>query len=163
MALLICDTSALIALHQVGLLYILPALSPTVVLPAAVAQELAAGQSEGYDAPDIAGLKWLTIRTPATRPALPDARFLGVGESEVLWLALETPGGVAVLDEVPARRVAGQLGIAFTGTLGLLVDAKNHGMIPAVGPVLLELDRHDFHMSPGIRETILKAAGETPR
>ena len=39
----------------------------------------------------------------------------------------------------------------------------DHGMIPAVGPVLLELDRHDFHMSPRIRETILKAAGETPR
>jgi predicted nucleic acid-binding protein len=37
---LICDTSALIALHQVGLLHILPGLSPTIVVPAAVAQEL---------------------------------------------------------------------------------------------------------------------------
>jgi predicted nucleic acid-binding protein len=159
---LICDTSALIALHQVGLLHILPALGPTVAMPAAVAQELATGRSEGHDAPDVASLKWLSIRTPAARPALPDAKLLGVGESEVLWVALETPGGVAVLDEVPARRVAGQLGIAFTGTLGLLVDAKNRGMIPAVAPLLLELDRHDFHMSPRIRETILKAAGETP-
>jgi hypothetical protein len=35
-------------------------------------------------------------------------------------------------------------------------------MILAVAPELLELDRHDFHMSPRIRETILKAAGETP-
>jgi len=35
-------------------------------------------------------------------------------------------------------------------------------MIPAVAPLLLELDRHEFHMSPRIRETILKAAGETP-
>jgi uncharacterized protein len=159
---LICDTSALIALHQVGLLHILPALSPTVVMPAAVAQELATGRSEGHDAPDVAGLNWLSIRTPAARPALPDAKLLGVGESDVLWVALETPGGVAVLDEIPARRVAGQLGIAFTGTLGLLVDAKNRGMIPAVAPLLLELDRHEFHMSPRIRETILKAAGETP-
>jgi len=159
---LICDTSALIALHQVGLLHILPALSPTVVMPAAVAQELATGRSEGHDAPDVAGVKWLRIRTPAARPALPDAKLLGVGESDALWVALETPGSVAVLDEVPARRVARELGIAFTGTLGLLVDAKNRGMIPAVAPVLLELDRHDFHMSPRIRETILKAAGETP-
>jgi predicted nucleic acid-binding protein len=162
LAVLICDTSALIALHQVGLLYILPELSPTVVLPAAVAQELAAGQSQGYDVPDIAGLNWLRIRTPTTRPSLLDAKLLGVGESDVLWVALETPGGVAVLDEVPARRVAGQLGIPFTGTLGLLVDAKNLGLFPAVGPLLIELDRHDFHMSPRIRETILKAAGETP-
>jgi len=77
---LICDTSALIALHQVGLLHILPALSPTVVMPAAVAQELATGRSEGHDAPDVAGLNWLSIRTPAARPALPDAKLLGVGE-----------------------------------------------------------------------------------
>jgi predicted nucleic acid-binding protein len=159
---LICDTSVLIALHQVGLLHILPALSPTVVAPAAVAQELATGRSEGHDVPDIAGLNWLSIRTPAARPALPDASRLGDGESDVLWVALETSGGVAVLDELAARRVAGQLGIAFTGTLGLLVDAKNRGLIPAITPVLLELDHHDFHMSPRIRETILKAAGETP-
>jgi predicted nucleic acid-binding protein len=46
---------------------------------------------------------------------LPDAKLLGDGESEVIWVTLEIPGGVAVLDEVPARRVAGQLGIAFTG------------------------------------------------
>ncbi len=160
MAELICDTSALIALHQVGLLHILPALSQIVVIPAAVAQELATGRAEGHDAPDVAGLQWLSIRTPAARPALPDANRLGVGESDVLWVTLETRGGVAVLDEVPARRVAGQLGIAFTGTLGLLIDAKKSGMIPAVAPVLLKLDRHDFHMSPRIRETILKAAGE---
>jgi hypothetical protein len=35
-------------------------------------------------------------------------------------------------------------------------------MIPAVTPVLLDLDRHNFRMSPRIREAIVKAAGETP-
>ncbi|MGO9465472.1 MAG: hypothetical protein ACLQVF_15115 [Isosphaeraceae bacterium] len=82
MAELICDTSALIALHQVGLLHILPALSATVVIPAAVAQELVTGRSAGRDAPDVAGFTWTSIRTPAGRPALPDAALLGVGESE---------------------------------------------------------------------------------
>jgi predicted nucleic acid-binding protein len=93
---------------------------------------------------------------------LPDAKLLGDGESEVLWVALEIPGSVAVLDEAPARRVAGMLGVAFTGTLGLLLDAKNRGIIAALAPVLLDLDRHNFHMSPHLRETILKAAGESP-
>jgi predicted nucleic acid-binding protein len=159
---LICDTSALIALHQVGLLHILPALSPIVLVPAALAQELATGRSQGHDVPDVAALTWLSTRTPAARPALPDASRLGDGESEVLWVALETPGAVVVLDEIPARRTAKQLGIAFTGTLGLLLDAKNRGLIPAVAPVLSELDRHHFHMAPPIREMILKAAGESP-
>jgi predicted nucleic acid-binding protein len=46
--------------------------------------------------------------------------------------------------------------------LGLLVDAKQRRLIPAVAPLLDELDRHKFHMSPRIRATILKAACESP-
>ena len=159
---LICDTSALIALHQVGLLHILPALSSTVIVPAAVAQELAAGRAEGYDLLDVVAYDWMSIRSPTACPALPARKQPGPGESNVLWLALEMPGSVAVLDDGPARRVAGQLGIAFTGMLGLLLDAKKRGLIAAVAPVLDELDGHDFNMSPRIRESILRAAGETP-
>ena len=158
---LICDTSALIALHQVGLLHILPALSSTVIVPAAVAQELAAGRSEGYDILDVAAYDWMHIRSPAACPALPSRQQLGPGEPHVLWVALETPNTVAVLDDGPARRVAVQLGIAFTGTLGLLLDAKKRGLIAAVAPVLDDLDRYDFNMSPRIRESVLKAANET--
>ena len=44
----------------------------------------------------------------------------------------------------------------------MLVDAKKRGLIPAVAPLLDELESHNFHMSPSIRDTILKAAGETP-
>ena len=75
---------------------------------------------------------------------------------------METATSVAVLDDRDARRVARQLGIPLTGTLGLLVDAKQRGLIPAVAPLLDELERHNFHMSSRIRETILNAAGETP-
>lgn len=158
---LICDTSALIALHQVSLLHILPALSSTVIVSAAVAQELAAGRSESDDLLDVADYDWMTIRSPTACLALPSRQQLGPGESHVLWLAFEIPGSVAILDDGPARRVAAQLGIAFTGTLGLLLDAKKRGLIAAVAPVLDELDRHAFNMSPRIRESILKAASET--
>jgi len=159
---LICDTSALIALQQVGLLHILQSLSPSVIVPAAVEQELAMGRASGHTMLDVASVNWLTVRAPISRPALPNAKLLGPGESDVLWIALETPASVAVLDEAPARSVANQLGIAFTGTLGLLLDAKHAGQIPAIKPVLDELQRHGFHMSPQIRDTILRTAGESP-
>lgn len=160
MADLVCDTSVLIALHQAELLDILPALSTTVIVPPAVKAELAKGRAQGYDAPDVAAIGWVAVRTPAARPALPDSNSLHLGESEVLWLALESPGSVAVLDELPARRVARQLGIRLTGTLGLLVDAKHHGLIPAVVPVLDALEHHSFHISPRLRALVAKAAGE---
>lgn len=80
----------------------------------------------------------------------------------MLWLAMETANSVAVLDDRVARRVARQLGIPLTGTLGLLVDAKQRALISTVAPFLNELDCHNFHMSPRIRNAILKAASELP-
>ncbi len=159
---LVCDTSALVSLHQIGQLDLLPALAATVLVPSAVERELAAGRSAGCSVPDIAALAWIVICAPTRRPVLPDARYLGEGESEVLWVTLETPGAVAVLDEGPARRASAQLGIPFTGTLGLLLDAKQRGLTPAVAPLLNELHRHGFRMSGRVREAVLKSAGETP-
>ncbi len=160
---LICNTSVIQSLHQLGLLDILPALGSSVCLPGVVCTELAAGRTLGADAPDPATLGWATTRSPHATPALPHSSSLGAGERDVLWLAMETAGSVAVLDDRDARRVARQLGIPLTGTLGLLVDAKQCGLIPAVTPLLDELERYNFHMSMCIRETILKAAGENPQ
>ena len=60
-----------------------------------------------------------------------DMLAVEAGESDVLWVALETADGVAVLDEIPARRVARQLGIPLAGTLGLLVDLEQR--LAAIG------------------------------
>lgn len=159
---LICNTSVMQFLHQLGLLNILPAVASSVCVPGAVCTELAAGRALGADVPDPATLGWATTRSPQATPALPHSTSLGAGERDVLWLAMETATSVAVLDDRDARRVARQLGIRLTGTLGLLVDAKQRRLIVAVAPVLNELERNNFHMSPRIRETILKAVGEIP-
>lgn len=159
---LICDTSALLALHQIGHLNILQSLTTKVIVPSAVQQELEAGRLLGYDAPDVTSLNWMTVRSPAAQLTLSHASQLGTGELEVLRVAHETPGSVAVLDDQPARAVAARLGIAYSGTLGLLVDAKRRGLVPAVAPLLQELERHNFHMSPSLRHAILQAAGEAP-
>ena len=160
MAELICDTSVLTALHEVNLLRILPALGSRVIVPAAVEQELCQGRKAGYDLPDVSSVDWMLVCLPKMVPELPNAAQLGFGESSVLWLALETPSRVAILDDGVARAVASLLRIPFTGTLGLLVDVKRHGLIAAVAPVLDELARHAFNMSQRVREQVLNAAGE---
>jgi predicted nucleic acid-binding protein len=66
------------------------------------------------------------------------------------------------LDELPAPGVASQLGIAFTGTLGVLLMPGVRDTFPPSSPVLDELQRHDFHTSPQISDTILKTADEMP-
>jgi predicted nucleic acid-binding protein len=148
------------ALSQVNRLHLLPALFSTILVPTAVDEELATGRSCGHDVPVISSIRWITVRSPVARPALPDAHLLGRGESEVLWLALEVKDCLALIDESPARRVASQLGIAFTGTLGLLLDAKHLGLVGTVATILDELERHDFRMSARLRQLVLKRAGE---
>jgi len=157
---LICDTSVLTALHEVNLLRILPALGSRIIVPAAVEQELRQGRKAGYDLPEVSSFDWMLVCKPKMVPELPNAARLGFGESGVLWLALEKPGSVAILDDGVARAVASLLRVPFTGTLGLLVDAKRQGLIAAVAPVLDELARHAFNMSQKVREQILDAVGE---
>jgi predicted nucleic acid-binding protein len=86
---------------------------------------------------------------------------LGAGEREVLALALETSDSVCVLDDALARQIAGALQLRVTGTLGVLIDAKRSGFIPAVRPLLDELHSLGFRLAPHTRAAVLKIAGES--
>ena len=156
----ICNTSPLQYLHQLGRLGILPALTGHGLIPPAVADELSKGAAAGWDVPDVGGLPWIRIRVPASTPALPLASGLGRGEAGVLALALESTNPLVILDDAVARRAAVLLGLPLTGTLGLLVDAKKKGLIPAVSPALDELNRLRFRVSPATRLAVLKLSGE---
>jgi predicted nucleic acid-binding protein len=70
------------------------------------------------------------------------------------------PDTVIVLDDALARRIAEALGLRFTGTLGLLLDAKRTGLIHAVRPVLDQLQSLRFRVSSHTRAAVLKLAGE---
>lgn len=157
---IIRNTSPIQYLHQLGLLHILPALARPVTVPPAVLEEINVGRKTGLNVPDLAALDWITTRLPVSFAALPLATDLGPGEAEVLALALETRDAIAVLDDAVARQVAESLRLPLTGTLGLLLDAKRHGLIPAVGPLLEQLNALGFRLASHTRATVLKLAGE---
>jgi predicted nucleic acid-binding protein len=156
----ICNTSPLQYLHQLGRLNLLPALTGGVVVPAAVARELEAGLAIGCDVPDLRGVPWVSVRQPAGAGVLPLAADLGAGEASVLALALAAQDAVVILDDAVGRRAAELLGIRLTGTLGLLLDAKNKRLVPAVLPLLDELTRLGFRVSAVTRSAVLKLARE---
>jgi len=156
----ISDTSPLQYLHQLGLLHLLPALAGRIVVPASVERELLTGRELGVNLPDLRILDWVEIRHPTSRPALPLINDLGPGETETLMLALESTNAVALLDDALARRVAEILKVQFTGTLGLLLDAKKAELVTSVRPLLDQLQVLRFRLSPQARSTILRLAGE---
>jgi predicted nucleic acid-binding protein len=156
----ICNTSPLQYLHQLGQLESLHTLAGKILVPLAVADELAAGQACGVDVPDLTAHPWITIRQPLGGVALRLVTDLGPGETAVLALALEIKGAVTVLDDGLARRVGQTLGTPLTGTLGILLDAKRAGLITAVEPLLDKLQALRFRLSASTRAAVLKLAGE---
>lgn len=161
----ISNTSPLQYLHQLGLLDLLPRLVGRVTVPGAVVAELEAGRALGYDLPDVTSLGWVVVRAPAAssraKVLSPD---LGPGEADVLRLALESPAGDAlvILDDMSAREAARGFGLKFTGTLGVLLEAKRAGLLPEVRPHLDRLDALGFRVARETRLAVLRRAGEEP-
>lgn len=82
------------------------------------------------------------------------------GESSAIALALETPDSTIILDDNKARRIANQLGLNYTGTIGVIVKAKLQGIIPSIKPVIAKIKETDFRLSAEIELQALKQAGE---
>lgn len=82
----------------------------------------------------------MTIRRAQDWALLPLVTELGAGEREALVIAVENPDSLVLLDDALARRYARILSISFTGTLGVLLKAKQAGYLSAVKPILDQLD-----------------------
>jgi len=82
------------------------------------------------------------------------------GESSAIALALETPDSTIILDDYKARKIAAQLGINYTGTIGVIIKAKLNGVIPSIKPILEKIKKTNFHLTVEIEMKALKEAKE---
>jgi predicted nucleic acid-binding protein len=151
----VADASPLIALEQIGHVSLLQALFKALVVPPAVAREIA---------PSVPRQSWIVERQP-TQPLAPQVlrARLGGGESEAISLALEQRAERVLVDEKAARHLAQALGLNVIGTLGVLVAAKRKGMIPTVRPLVEALLEKNFWISPQLVERALSDIGEDAR
>jgi uncharacterized protein len=102
----LCNTSPLFYLHQLGRIDLLPALYGQIIVPGAVAFELREGGRLGHAVPDVETLPWLQIQQVEHAALLRLATDLDAGEREVLALAAERPDCLLLLDDGQARRAA---------------------------------------------------------
>ncbi|MFL6233097.1 MAG: DUF3368 domain-containing protein [Thermoanaerobaculia bacterium] len=156
----IVDTSPLQYLHQLGLLDLLPDFYGEILIPESVVREIAAGHALGVALPELKTFPWIKVRKVAGLAVLPLVSDLGAGEREVLALALEADDPLVVLDDALARRVARRLDLTLTGTLGLLLKAKQAGRIARLQSLLDRLETLQFRLDPETRLSVLRLAGE---
>ena len=104
---------------------------------------------------------WLNARAPGvTPPGLLRPR-LGSGELEALALAVELKADWIILDDLPARHSAEAAGLNVIGALGVLLTAKQAGLLQSVRPELDALVRTSFCLSPLLYDKLLREAGES--
>lgn len=156
----ILNTSPLLYLYQVNQLELLPKLYSTLATTAAVQKELEAGKERGVDVPDVQNLSWLTIKNVSIPLAIHNTIDLGRGEAEVIALGLETENSLLVLDDQLGRRIAKLYQLTYTGTLGILIKAKQAGHLSAILPVIAGLEQRGMWLTQPVIQMALKLAQE---
>lgn len=159
----IFNASPVILLGKIHQLHLIKALSPKFRIPRAVVEEIGVGCS------DDPAVKWL--KEPSIADHIVDALAappflvqwdLGAGESAVLSLALAEIGAVAVLDDLAARKFALTFQIPLLGTLGLLIRAKNAGLIDQLALHIQSLESAGANLSHTVIARALLLANEAP-
>jgi hypothetical protein len=134
----ITDSGPLIALAGVQCLDLLPQLYRRVAAPRAVIEEIMVGAHLSPRHSFLHQTSWLEqLEAPVPLDAL--VIVLGRGEAEAIVLARQPPRALLLLDDRQARRAAEALGLAATGSAGVLVRAKREGLIAAVRPFLVSM------------------------
>ncbi len=147
---IISDTSCFIILSSIDELSLLQKLYGTIITTQDIAMEY------GEKLPD-----WVEIVTLKDKQKQQLLEMqLDKGESSAIALGLETENSTLILDDLKARKIALQLNLSYTGTLGIIIKAKQKGIIDAVKPIIEEIKRTNFRISPELELQALKEALE---
>lgn len=143
----IADSSSLMALDNIGEIEILEKLYSKVSVTPEVEREF------GLPLPE-----WIEVRS-ASAPSLrrPEITGLDPGEASSIALALESADSLLIIDEKKGRRVAEQLNIEIIGTVGILIKAKNAGLISSPETLLSRLESVEFRLNDVLKSLLLES------
>ena len=148
----ISNNSPLVYLWHLDLLSLLRDLYTEVWIPREVEKK------SRRDALDNA--PWIkVIDVPDPESVLADDR-LDSGEAAVLALAKEHEACLVIIDEKKARQVASKMGLLFKGTVGILLEGKENGLIDAIKPLLILLQEKRMYLDESLIAYALREAGE---
>jgi predicted nucleic acid-binding protein len=143
----VADTSPLNYLLLIAQENLLPELFGRVVIPQAVLNEL-----QGEDAPPQVRQwssnlpAWIEVKKTSLTTANTALDILDAGEREAILLAQELSADLLLVDDKQARQAAINLGIAVTGTLGILDRAAREDLID-LKTVIDKPQKTSFHIA----------------
>lgn len=155
------NVSPLIVLAQGGCLDLLRIAGERILVPVVVEQEVLRPGITDAAVQALRSRTWLEIVEVGPVPASVGHYRLDPGEEAVLTWAATHPGAAAIMDDRRGRLAARSLGIPVIGTLGIILEAKRAGVIPAARPVAGHLlGATDWYLSRHILARVLARVGE---
>jgi predicted nucleic acid-binding protein len=82
------------------------------------------------------------------------------GEVEVMILAQEVNADLVIIDDANAKKHAKYLKLPVTGTLGVLIKAKQNGYVDKLKPMLQMMIENGIYISQDLVKLCLKQVGE---
>jgi len=139
------NTTQLIALAGVRQLDLLPALFSEIHVVETVIDECAAGGPIAV--PNLRNLDW--VRVVKVLPANLPGVLLELDRGERV-----------IIDERIGRNIAELIGLAVVGTLGILLKAKEQGLITSFGETVARMRANGIHYHPVLVSKLTALAGE---
>ena len=155
----VSNTTPLLSLIKISKLNLLKELYTQVIIPEAVFEEMEQGKHKKYYT-DIKKAEWIKIQPVKDKNASKYFIDLDKGEAEVIMLAEEIQADLVIIDELIGRDYARYLKLKITGTLGILLKAKEKGLIKEIKPLLLDMKDKGIWLSDSLIKSVLEIANE---
>lgn len=155
---IICDASPLITLATCNALPLLDSLFGHVYVSKQVFEEITkTGKPFSQELAEYLDNNFIQIPILAEFADLP----LDVGELSAFSLYKKLDADYLLIDEKLGRKFAKSLGFTVTGSLGILLLAKQKGLIPVIRPYVDKLTQSPIYLSQQLIDTTLMLANES--
>ena len=157
---IISDTSPLVCLLHLNKINLLQDLFINVIIPTAVFNELI--KAKIINETFLQFNPFIQIKSPVNKNEVEELRYvLDAGESEAIILSKELNADLLLIDEDRGRKFAIKYGIAIKGILGVLLQAKEKGLIFEIKPLIAKLQTEiNFRINNKLLQKILIQANE---
>jgi len=157
---IVSDAGPIIIFARIGRLSLLRDVTGSLLIPDAVYDEIVVKKGGMPGAAEVAQAAWIQKASVANRSIIDGLpSVLHEGEREAIALAKER-GAQLLIDEIRARRVAGELGIDVIGTLRILAEAKRLGQITVVRPIIAQMQSEGYRFDRILIRRFLERIGE---
>ena len=158
---IVSDTTPLSELAKVGQVALLQDVFRQVIIPKEVHDELTRGSHPAIVT--LLAVDWIEVRSLSNSQKVSTLRTqtqLGLGECGAIILAEELGADRLLLDDQEARREALSRNLPVIGTVGVLLLAKQRGLIPSIKQILDALIAQGTYISQKLYQDVLTQAQE---